>query len=569
MYRSFITCDDPKGVVDCGKIRKSKSNSQKMEPKIESQRKLWKSSSSSQKMTSKAITEEVHNPSSFQLLEVSKEAQKLNQMIEFWSKGMSFNGQSNDIAKDLLKGALDLQDSLVMLSKLQEASHYMVQAKKEQIHKSETGKRYESIIANPDSSRFKDKYLATEYQKPRLIADGFSRNCTEELKNVIRENLVEQNLFSGNESAYFHQRTSAFETFSANSSKSSSVNVTVDPNIPSKGPNLIAKLMGLEEYPSRPLQITPQKQFEGKKITSQQRPVFEIDMPKVRKTKSLVRKTNPESNLKDILETMQFKGLLKSNSAKSLQHYSPNHSKERLVSGNPPIVLIRPLYAPCQESKEFSTPVFQFQQDKALYKNKLLKKVRVKEELHPKTMSHREVALKSDKIVRKQEAKESSIKELKEEVSKDQRAVVIKEKYPNKSRPPHNSAYHKPRANEAIDKRADEIHKFSTANRKLLEKHTVKAKNITKSRDQARMSYHKASKPASRENVKKNQVSRPASSKPGTITNQAAQSAKSSNCIGQKKEKPHKVPRAKSAVSYLSLKLSVPYKSKWFFLMKF
>ncbi|KAE8009146.1 hypothetical protein FH972_005599 [Carpinus fangiana] len=55
-------------------------------------------------------------------MEVSQGVQKLNWMFDLWTKGVRFDGQSKDIAEDLLKRALDLQESLIMLGKLQEAS---------------------------------------------------------------------------------------------------------------------------------------------------------------------------------------------------------------------------------------------------------------------------------------------------------------------------------------------------------------------------------------------------------------------------------------------------------------
>lgn len=522
MYRSFVTCDDPKGVVDCSTIRnsKSKSNSQKMEPKRESRRKLKKSSSSSldyykpeqeKTLTSKRVAEGLiqNHTSSFQLHEVSKGAQQLNQIIESCSKGM----RSNDVAKDLLKGALDLQDSLVMLSKLQEASQHMTQMKKKQIQKLENGKSDEFRSEKTESNRYKDKYLTTDYQNHRLSVDGSSRNCPDELKTVIRESLVRQNLFR-NERAY--------ETSSSSSNQSSIFNVTTNSAIESttthmkKSPNLIFKLMGLEEYPSKPLQVSPHKQLEGKRISKPQRPVFEIDMPIVRKPQALVQKTSQESTLKEILEAMQFKGLLKSNSSKSLQSYPHNsndsHSKESLVNHNPPIVLIRPLRLPCLDSKEPFTPVHQ--QDGDLNRRKLLRKLKINEEFCPKTMCHNEGHLKFDKVYRKQEIEDKE--------------VVTKEETPNKSRP-----YHKPQANKAIENKAEKIKKVSTASRRRLEKETVKTKNVEKSRDQAKMSSQKAGKAET--NFTKNQVSRQPSSKSSMVINHATQRAKI-NYIGQKKK---------------------------------
>ncbi|KAM1478789.1 hypothetical protein ACFX2I_026169 [Malus domestica] len=109
---------------------------------------------------------------------------------------MRFEGQqSKDIVKDYLEGALDLEGSLVILSKL----HRKLQ----------------------------------------------------KLKEVIRDSLVRQKLVENTESVE--------KATTAASQKAG------------KGPSLIAKLMGIEEYPSRPLQAALKKQFEeGEKTVSSQ-----------------------------------------------------------------------------------------------------------------------------------------------------------------------------------------------------------------------------------------------------------------------------------------------------------
>jgi len=199
VYRSFVTCDDPKGVVECKTMRKSRPSSQKMDHKIESRRSTSKNSDTSS-MAYKAEKEEMqqlskgfkkdvnHSPSSFQLMEVSRGVQKLNGMIDSWTKGVRFDGQSKDIAQDLLKGALDLQESLIMLGKLQEASQFMAELETKKNEKSEMRRIDEVGIERIQSSEFGHK-------KQRLSADGSSRDHhIEELRKVIRDSFARQNL---------------------------------------------------------------------------------------------------------------------------------------------------------------------------------------------------------------------------------------------------------------------------------------------------------------------------------------------------------------------------------------
>lgn len=576
IYRSFVTCDDPKGVVDCGTNRKSKTNSQKMEHKSQGRRKLknpsssWDNKKEKEEMPSKRVTEEydIDSPSSFQLREVSREAQKLNQTIESWSTGLRLDGQSKGIAKDLLKGALDLQDSLVMLGKLQEASQYMAHLKKKQIEKSERSGRDEVGIERTYSDHYGETNFMTGFQRPRLSADGSSRKSTEELKKVIKESLVRQNLLPNtpiHERVCFPPRLldSASETPSTSSSQSSLVHTTIDyapaptstaASQKTKGPNLIARLMGLEEYPTKTLQSSPQKQFEEQKFSNQQRPVFEIDRPKVRKRQSELHTANQERTLKEILETMQFKGLLRSNSAKELQprfqHSNHSHSKQKVIDESPPIVLIRPLRVPCLERKESHTPLFQ--EDEALDRRKMLRKLRTKEQSTLKTISHRDGALKSDKAHRKLEAEETPIKGISQEGVKEHRviferpeekAVGSKEKASNKLKS-LSPANYKPQKKEVIDKKADKVQKEGNFPRKSLEKDLVKTKHVLKPQEQAKMTSSKAKKPEHGSNITKHQISRQSSTKPSVITKHTTQavscnSTQSVTCNSTDQKKNH------------------------------
>nr|XP_028965363.1 uncharacterized protein LOC103406737 isoform X1 [Malus domestica] len=79
---------------------------------------------------------------------------------------------------------------------------------------------------------------------------------------------------------YFRYMDSCLDTPSTGPTQSSMFHTTSDSTIAAttaasqkegKGPSLIAKLMGIEEYPSRPLQAALKKQFEeGEKTVSSQ-----------------------------------------------------------------------------------------------------------------------------------------------------------------------------------------------------------------------------------------------------------------------------------------------------------
>ncbi|KAK4368402.1 hypothetical protein RND71_012194 [Anisodus tanguticus] len=385
VYRSFVTCDDPKGVVECKTIRKSKIDHPKMEKKVVKERRCnhLNVSCSSEGRERGTADEELYSSTSFQLLEVSREAQKLNQVIDSWSKGMTFE---RHIAKDLLKGALDLQESLAMLGKLQEASQHMAKLKKKQKDKLVND---EIAIERTKSERISDqRFNRLEFQKPRFSVDGASRDCFDELREVIRDSFSRQNLLPPSCASDFDTRKvelspdlpstsftsssdSPFEKAcvsrrkmivssdvpSTSSSKSSIVQsqkvTSFDYSPPQEkdGPNLIARLMGLEEIPRMPQHQTTQKHFE---VVKQSRHIFEIDLPKAKKATFISQKVDPKrKTLDEIIETMHFKGLLRSKSNHGTHESSFSGLLKKFVDDSPPIVIMKPLYAPDSQGEWF------------------------------------------------------------------------------------------------------------------------------------------------------------------------------------------------------------------------
>ncbi|XP_059638140.1 uncharacterized protein LOC132280049 isoform X2 [Cornus florida] len=538
MYRSFITCDDPKGVVECSTIRKSKSGSQKMESTVVSRRSRKNSSASStykeeSHMVSKGVTKEIQNPSSFQLMEVSKGAQNLNRVIDSWSDGMTFDGHSEDVAKDLLKGALDLQDSLVMLSKLQEASHYMAQLKKKQ-EKSGKGRIGEMGSERTNYNQFGDTKCQMGFQMPKLSTD--SRDCFEELRQVIKDGLARQNLLPNScteEEASFSRNTSvsARDTPSTSSGQSSTVHshesTSFDCPLPSKtpqkkrnGPNLIAKLMGLEEIPSKQLQSIPQKQ-------SERRPIFDLDMPKTMNPPLVVQKGDPaRRSLKEILETVQFEGLLRSSSLKefkpSSRHPNSLPSKKRSIDDAPPIVIMRPMCS-CLAAEEPCNQMY-FQQDGAPDTKEMFRKLIIKKVVPTETTDCRKRVLKSHGKCKNLEAEETPIerlsqdeevKDCKEVLAKpEEKEVKAKEKLSSnklKAYVPVNHKAHK----ESIDKQVNKIQKVTHTRRKPVEVENLKSKGVSRSHDHAKMGSRKLQNPEKGSNIPKNRIAQ----KKGTAPN--------------------------------------------------
>ncbi|KAF5202576.1 DNA/RNA helicase, ATP-dependent, DEAH-box type, conserved site [Thalictrum thalictroides] len=433
VYRSLVSCDDPNGVVEYKTMRKSKTSSRKQEQqlrKLETQKDSFQSLVHKEhELFSEGYKEEESNiPPCTQILEVSRGAQKLNLMIDSWSKGISFDGQSNDIARDLLKGALDLQESLVLLSELQEASRYISEKKMKHKHKY-VGKIEDDVsVERYVSDRFVEKHNHKEMQYGHLSHDGSSSNSVEELKKVIRDSLTRQNLLSvpsiEEKASSFCRREledySDIPSTSTSSSQSSLLPsnnfVSMDWSVSStskkmqaKSPSVIAKLMGLEDFPSETTSVHI-TQPKSKKLVDHQRPVIDIEMPNARKAYLLRRNEDPErKTLKEVIETMHLKGLLKGSDVEGFELHRHNsyesYSKQGLEDETPPIVLIKPLHFPCEDD-EYRLLRKSSQEEGSFYD---FRKLNSREEASNRRSNQHEGALQDEEMNNRREPNEKPL----------------------------------------------------------------------------------------------------------------------------------------------------------------
>ncbi|KAL0905835.1 hypothetical protein M5K25_024274 [Dendrobium thyrsiflorum] len=239
--------------------------------------------------------------SDLQLLRVSKRAHELKKMIDYWSKSSNSNGQQNDIFNDLLIGTVELQESLLMLSRLQIASSNILMKKTRQSEREEFAEQ-NSI----DLSRY------NRLQERRLSADSALTNYKQEMKQEFSDkfNKFVNEKVTSNKNSVLPKKVE----FSAHAKKL-------------KAPNLIARLMGLEDFPS-------DDQIEVKK-----------------KEKVLKRSQSHGVNnksLDEIIETMRSTGFLASEQLMS-KKYGASLSKK---DGIPPIVIMKSLNLPYREREE-------------------------------------------------------------------------------------------------------------------------------------------------------------------------------------------------------------------------
>ncbi|KAK4343443.1 hypothetical protein RND71_036537 [Anisodus tanguticus] len=466
MYRSFVTCDDPKGVIE-GKTKLKKS---KIDPR-------------------------------------NIEDHKVGKQMD-----------SQDFAKDLLKGAFDLQESLVMLGKLQEASEYMTKLRKKESDAIGIGRtKSERVFAD---HRYNNK---VEFEKPRLSVDH-SRDCYDELREVIRDSLARQNLLPpccASEKVRFERRkVDLSQDFPSTSLSESSIKkacvvdgrkLVMSPEFPStsssvssmvqsqefqngkpKVPNLIARLMGLEEIPWTPLH---QKQLEKDKVFKKRRPILEIDLPKA---KRLPEADPKRRTLDGIIETMQFKGLLRSKSSDVISHQSSaSHFMKNFADDAPLIVIMKPVYAPELQAERFSTSIGDENPSEA---EDSFGKRNLKEENSPVnfTMYRKLHTQKVDKssFSREKGSNDHHVAPAGQKTNE----VSIQGKLPSTKNRAASAGKTKQTKKEVIEKRVDRTQRAPAA-KKSVEMKNAELNDTTKFQDQSKRTTAKVRKPEKKSNA--------------------------------------------------------------------
>ncbi|KAM0894220.1 hypothetical protein ACQ4PT_024625 [Festuca glaucescens] len=225
---------------------------------------------------------------------------------------------SRHFAEDLLRGAMDLQESLVMLEKFQTVSRSIRQSNKNR--RPEAGER------SLDVTGIREALIEASIAKKALPGslsnrfDGQFRNSTDELKRVIKDSLYRTNdeQASLSQSARY-TRNSPVVSESTKQKKLVPRSLSCTPVQPdrSKSPSLVARLMGLEGLPLHK-GITAKKD-EILKTVNSPRAQFDIEMPKSKTPaseklpKQLFGKDSDHNRKagQEIMKTIQVKRILK------------------------------------------------------------------------------------------------------------------------------------------------------------------------------------------------------------------------------------------------------------------
>ncbi|KAH6817101.1 hypothetical protein C2S51_000704 [Perilla frutescens var. frutescens] len=490
VYRSFVTCDDPKGVAECKTTRKSKKTEQKTK----------KTTMSEGKDEEKQSNEELQSLSCFQMMEVSRGAERLNEVIGSLSNRPSIDAPSKSIATDLLRGALDLQESLVMLGKLQEASNYIANS---------TKKHREKRPVDDGCNEFKD------FEKPRISADRASKDCYDELREVIRESFARQNLLSKVDRKHSDLCVDLPSSSSSHSSLIYSHSSGCSPSSirleKMKGPNLIAKLMGLEGVPLKAGNAAVLKQMEKERIPYRISPLLDVDLPRPKKPQFMVEKAVREKRtLEEIIETMQFKGILGRNSVDGSNECRRNHCNASCLRKNsaadgPPIVLMRPLRG-CGDCDGEPHDDHWINEGELIKSRQMHRKMR--EEFLPraqlKVKETNEKSTPKQKLDKRKEGKNSGkvqVRPVKKTVDSQGRLSTTKM---NHSKPMVPQMQKK----EAVFQKIEKIPKAAANTRKMAETKDAKPQRSDKTQDLAKLAALKHSRTVRENNVSKSQIAR-------------------------------------------------------------
>ncbi|PIA55714.1 hypothetical protein AQUCO_00700196v1 [Aquilegia coerulea] len=203
--------------------------------------------------------------------EISRGAQKLNQILTACYNGINFDIYPIDIAKELLKGAIDLEESLKMLVELQEASEYMSSPQRKQIRLLELEDHNDDLNAKVNKQKQLDR-PSFSFDRPSKksleYAGGSNQNSAKQKLPALtypKETLQvcsTKQAPSTSKLAAHRRSASCGPDFSTSTSLSSPTkHSNLSDSRPDRGriPNIIAKLMGLEELPPTKDSVGAQK----------------------------------------------------------------------------------------------------------------------------------------------------------------------------------------------------------------------------------------------------------------------------------------------------------------------
>ncbi|KAF8022826.1 hypothetical protein BT93_F0368 [Corymbia citriodora subsp. variegata] len=228
-------------------------------------------------------TIQVPNLSQFHIKEISKGAQKLNQILRAWSNGANLDRYSIEIGKELLKGAMDLEESLRMLVNLEDASEFTTTPQR---------KNRLVLLDDDDADDEEGDIIKSTEQKQLVLPPRFSfddparRSHGNQRVKAIQKPGLPNLTFPAEATSFRHKEQTQSLLQSASHKRSSSTgsnarnltplqeqanlsNSSQKKSEKRKISNVIAKLMGLEEFPENAdSRYTQEKNKSSKQTTN-------------------------------------------------------------------------------------------------------------------------------------------------------------------------------------------------------------------------------------------------------------------------------------------------------------
>ncbi|KAK4722905.1 hypothetical protein R3W88_013138 [Solanum pinnatisectum] len=264
--------------------------------------------------------------------EVSKGIQKLNQILKACSNGLNFDRNSIEVGQELLKGAMDLEESLRMLVNLQEASDHMIKPQSK------------NRITLLDEDEDEDVKIVDQKQLdlPRFSFDKPSNNSyvtKGTAKNDIKQRLMaltypdqtpklhEKQPLSTNKSMS-HKRSASCAPDFKNLDQKNQLKGTKSGSEKGRISNVIAKLMGLDELPQKEDNKASRKGSDPKK---KQEPVLMRSAGPIGTRDAENRSSlNVDKNMiSDILPVQDAKSVCKAD----IIRVSPSRNNDMVSSG--------------------------------------------------------------------------------------------------------------------------------------------------------------------------------------------------------------------------------------------
>ncbi|KAH0458607.1 hypothetical protein IEQ34_011421 [Dendrobium chrysotoxum] len=274
-----------------------------------------------------------------QIGEVAKGVQNLNMILKACSNGFNFNRDSIEIGRELLRGAMDLEESLKMLITLQDASDYMVGSQRKQQVKLLKGKEKDDesvthqgnqrkVGSKPKFSFIREGRGAGVVEQKKKAASPVTNSYSDSSRSSIQFISHCRSISGVSGSAISHASHELVRFLSDGDSSISKYNETnFEENLVSKKvrmPNVIAKLMGLEELPA-PIEAkstNTYKSMRSQQLKEMSNELGEFDKDINKKEVSMI--ANPTKRTPKIDE--QAKGM--NNIAKNNFRSSKNHSED-------------------------------------------------------------------------------------------------------------------------------------------------------------------------------------------------------------------------------------------------